>query len=149
MEPIRTSRQLEQNIDSVKATSEDTGEVLPLTTRPGSANHFFERFVVGENEVQLRLDWSDLDANGQPTLDADFIDRKTDKHCALRGNRRLAHHTESSPGEGRVYEWKFEGLSRRFSVAVVWLASTQISAHTSVSFTCEVIRATDRPPEHG
>ncbi|HUT87497.1 MAG TPA: hypothetical protein VMX15_05385 [Candidatus Heimdallarchaeota archaeon] len=149
MEPIWTSRQLEQNIDSVKVTFEDTGEVLPLTTRPGSASYFFERFVVGENKVQLRLDWSDLDANGQPTLDADFIDRKTGKHRALRGNRRLAHHTESSPGGGRVYEWEFEGLSRQFSVAVAWLASTQISVHTSVSCTGEVIHATDRHPEHG
>ncbi len=148
MEPIQT-RQLEQNIDSVKVAFEDTGEVLSLTTRPGSVNHFFERFVVGENEVQLRLDWSNLDANGQPTLDADFIDRDTGKHRALRGNRRLAHHTKSSPGERRFYEWEFEGLSMRFSVAVAWLASTQISVHSSVSCTAEVIRATDRPPKHG
>ncbi len=101
MEAIQPGR-LEQNINSVKVTFEDTGEVLTLTTRPGSASHFFERFVVGEDEIQLRLDWSDLDANGQPTLDADFIDRKSGKHRALRGNRRLAHHTASSPSGAKI-----------------------------------------------
>lgn len=147
METIQPG-QLEQNISSVKVTFEDTGEVLAPATRPGSASHFFERFVVGENEIQLRLDWSDLDANGQPTLDADFIDRKAGKHRALKGNRRQAHHTASSPGGDRVYEWEFEGLSRRFSVAVAWLGSTKISAQPSMSCTGEVIHMKDRPLEH-
>lgn len=119
MEPIRPG-QLPESIESVAVTFSDTGEILTLATRERSASHFFPRFVVGDDEIQLRLDWSDLDSNGWPTLDADFVDRKTSKHRSLRGTRRDAHHTASSPGEGRCYQWEFNGFSRQFSVAVSW-----------------------------
>jgi hypothetical protein len=32
---------------------------------------FFEKFLCGEFEIQLRLDWNQLDEHGGPTLDAD------------------------------------------------------------------------------
>jgi hypothetical protein len=144
MEPILRGT-LHEHIASAAVTFEDTDEVVALATHPGSANHFFDRFV---DEVQLRLDWSSLDANGQPTLDADFIDPGSGKHRRLQGNRREAHNTVSSPGEGRRYEWEFEGISRRFAVAVVWLASAAVNAHATVSCTAEVIRASDSPVEH-
>ena len=126
MEPIRRGH-LEKNIESATVTFEDTGEVRTLTTRAGSASHFFDRFMVEKDEIQLRLDWSDLDCNGQPMLDADFIDPETGNHRTLRGKRWDAHHTASSHGEGRSYYWKFKDLSRKFSVAVVWLASVSES----------------------
>src|SRR5690242_18019764 len=93
------------SIESVIVTFGDTGKVRTLDTRQGSASHFFPRFPVGNDEIQLRLDWSDLDANGQPTLDADFIDLQTGKHRALRGKRRDAHHTGASLNGTRSYEW--------------------------------------------
>jgi len=98
MEPIRPG-QLHENIESAVVTFSDTGEVRTLTTRERSASHFFPRFMVGDHEIQLRLDWSDLDSNGQPTLDADFIDRETGTYRALRGKRRDAHHN-------RVLAWR-------------------------------------------
>ena len=146
MEPIRPG-QLDEKISSANVTFEDTGEVRALTTRTKSASHFFERFNVGEYVIQLRLDWSDLDRNGQPSLDADFIDRETGKHRALRGNRRDAHHTASLPGEGRCYVWEFEGFSRKFSVTVVWLASVVETVNVTDSCSSVIIRATDRKPE--
>lgn len=146
MKPIRPG-QLDENISSANVTFEDTGEVRALATRTKSASHFFDRFTVGKNEIQLRLDWSDLGCNGQPMLDADFIDRETGKHRPLRGKRRNAHHTPSLPGEGRCYVWEFEGFSRKFSVTVVWLASVVETVNATGFCSAEVIRATDRKSE--
>ena len=148
MEPIRPG-QLHENIESAVVTFSDTGEVRTLTTRERSASHFFPRFLVGDDEIQLRLDWFDLDRNGQPTLDADFIDRETGAHRALRGKRRDAHHTESSPGEGRGYEWEFNGFSRQFSVTVTWRATVSEKLHATDRCSAEVIRAADRELEQG
>lgn len=143
------SRLLHENIESAVVTFSDTGEVHTLTTRERSASHFFPRFRVDDDEIQLRLDWSDSDSNGRPMLDADFIDCKTGKHRTLRGNRRDAHHTESLLGEGRRYEWEFKGFGRQFSVAVTWCAT--ISGNLQITDWCsaEVIRAADRKPEQG
>ena len=148
MKPIRPG-QLHENIEAATVTFSDTGEVRTLTTRERSASHFFPRFMVGDDEIQLRLDWSDLDSNGQPMLDADFIDRETGTHRALRGKRRDAHHTASSAGEGRCYEWEFDGFSRQFSVAVTWLATVSEHLHATDSCSAQVIRAADRKPEQG
>jgi len=146
MQPIRPG-QMDENISSASVTFADTGEVRVLTTRTKSACHFFDRFTVGENEIQLRLDWSDLDCNGQPMLDADFIDREAGKHRTLRGKRRDAHHTPSAPGQGRCYIWEFEDFSRKFSVSVVWLASVVEAVSATDLYSAEVIRAAERKPE--
>ncbi len=148
MEPIR-SGQLHENIELAVVTFRDTGEVRALTTRARSASHSFPRFMVGDEEIQLRLDWSDLDSNGQPTLDADFIDRETGTHRALRGKKRDAHHTESSPGEGRCYAWEFNGFSRQFNVAVTWCAMVSENLQATDWCSAEVIRAAERKPEQG
>ncbi len=132
------------SIESIVVTYSDTGETRTLDTRQGSANHFFPSFVVGNDQIQLRLDWSDLDANGQPTLDADFIDQQTGKHRALQGKRRDAHHTAASLGPARHYVWEFNGLSRQFSVTVSWRASVSETLSFTSTFSAEVIRASDR-----
>jgi hypothetical protein len=145
MEPIRAG-QLEVNIASAHVTFHDTGEVHALTNRPLSTNHFFEMFSVGEVEIQLRLDWSCLPYDGFPMLDADFIDPKTGKHLALRGERKEAHHTAPSPGKGRCYDWVFQGFRRRFTVTVAWLAFVSETVHAEESCSCEVIRAAFQKP---
>jgi hypothetical protein len=132
------------SIESVIVTFSDTGESRTLDTRQGSSSHFFPRFVVGDDEIQLRLDWSELDADGQPTLDADFIGRQTGKHRALRGRRRDAHHTAASLGSARSYEWEFDGFSRHFSVTVSWRVSVSETLSFTSTFSAEVIRASDR-----
>lgn len=148
MEPIRRGT-LEDNIESATVTFIDTGEAYVLKTRAGSACHFFDRFSVGDDDIQLRLDWSDLDNSGQPMLDADFIDRETGKHRSVRGKRQSAHHTASTPGAGRCYMWEFDGAGRRFSVTVTWLASVTEELYLGDSCSADVIRAADRDPRHG
>lgn len=146
MEPIRPGH-LHDNIESALVTFSDTGEIRTLTTRESSASHFFPRFIVGDDEIQLRLDWSDIDSNGHPTLDADFIDRESGTHRALQGKRRDAHHTESARSKGRYYEWEFNGFSQQFSVAVTWRATVSELSHATAYCSAEVIRAADRKPE--
>jgi hypothetical protein len=142
MESIRPG-QLHENIESAIVTFSDTGEALNLTTRERSASHFFPPFMAGDDKIQLRLDWSDLDRNRQPKLDADFIDPKTGKHRALRGKRRDAHHTESSPGESRYYEWEFNGFSRQFRVAVSWRDTVSETSQAIDECSAEIIRSGD------
>lgn len=135
--------QLGNNIDSAVVRFHDTGEQKPLTVRGLSANHFFPKFMVGADEVQLRLDWTDLDNNGQPTLDADFLDPETGKHRFLRGARHAAHHTASVNGEGRSYEWTFLDFCRKFSVLVAWRVSIEESCTVSDSCSVELVRGLD------
>jgi hypothetical protein len=148
MKPIRRG-ELEYSISSATVTFSDTGETYALKTRPGSSCHFFERFTVGDDDIQLRLDWSDLDHNGRPTLDADFIDKKTGKHRSLTGKRQCAHHTASSPGKSRCYEWVFDGFSRQFSVEVVWLETMSDGLGFDDICSAEVTSAADRKLENG
>lgn len=138
--------QFRERIESAVVTFSDTGEVLELTTRKGRLCHFFERFRVGDDEVQFRLDWSDLDAGGKPMLDADFIDPTTGEHRALSGDLRDAHHTRSSPGAGRRYEWAFRGCSRDFTVVVQWQATVPVRGQAAVTVVDDVIRSADRSP---
>ena len=129
------------SIESVVVTFDDTGVAAALQAKPGSASSFFPRFPVGDDDVQLRLDWSDLDQHGQPTLDADFINRKTGKHRSIKGSRKAAHHTAASVASGvRCYEWAFDGVSRRFSVAVTWSVSLAGNVSFSGSLEMKVIR---------
>lgn len=135
--------QLGNLIDSAVVRFHDTGEQQTLAVRELSANHFFPRFMVGTDEIQLRLDWTDLDSNGQPTLDADFIDPKTGKHRSLRGERLAAHHTASVKGESRSYEWMFLDFCRKFSVLIAWRVSIEESCTASDLCTVELVRGSD------
>jgi hypothetical protein len=148
VKPIRRGG-LENNISSATVTFSDTGETCILKTRSNSACHFFERFTVGNDDIQLRLDWSDLDHNGYPTLDADFINKKNGKHRSVKGKRHCAHHTASSPGKGRCYEWTFDGFSRQFSIKVAWRASMSESFHVGDFCSAEVISSAGRKLENG
>ena len=127
-----------ENISSATVTFSDTGETRILETKPNSNCHSFERFPVGNDDIQLRLDWSRPDHNGHPTLDADFINKKTKKHRRLRGKRKEAHHTDSSLDKDRYYEWEFNKFSRQFSVKVAWLASVSENSHVSDVCSAEV-----------
>jgi hypothetical protein len=100
-------------------TDLDTGATTGLASKARSRCSFFERFSAGGYEVQLRLDWADLDARGNPPLDADFIDPVTGIH-----DRRMlshaAHHTAASATGERTYVWRLDTVQRRFTVAVTW-----------------------------
>lgn len=141
--------QLGNKIDSAVVRFHDTGEQQTLAIRGLSANHFFPRFMVGTDEIQLRLDWTDLDSNGQPTLDADFINPKTGKHRSLSGERLAAHHTASVNGESRSYEWAFLDFCRKFSVLIAWRVSIEESCTASDSCSVELFRGSDSQMKGG
>ena len=148
MKPIRHGEP-ENNISSETVTFSDTGETYDLSTKTNSTCHFFNRFTVGNDDIQLRLDWSDLDHKGHPTLDADFINKKNGKHRSVKGKRKSAHHTASLPGEDRCYEWTFDEFSYQFSVKIVWLASMLEKIHVSNFCSAEIVSKEGRKNEDG
>ncbi|NJN46940.1 MAG: hypothetical protein HC808_11225 [Candidatus Competibacteraceae bacterium] len=87
-----------------------------------------------------------MDKNGNPTIDADFIDAKTKKRRSLKGARKDAHHTSSEKDMGRTYTWEFKSYRRPFKVLICWIASVALTTKAGVSFSVEVIRATDKGP---
>jgi len=143
MEPIKRG-QLEHNIDSATVVFLDTAESKRLGTKPGSVCHFFEPFQVENDTITLRLDWSDLDEIGNPTLDADFVDRNTNKKRSLKGERKEVHHTSSLKEGGRAYSWEFKRYKRPFKVSVCWLASVSADVKSSCSASAEIIHSRDK-----
>jgi hypothetical protein len=76
---------------------------------------FFEEFAVDGFAVKLRLDWNDLDQNGDPTLGTDIY--KDGKK--LLADRDKWHHTPKILDGGEwVYAWSFRGKQLRFKVQV-------------------------------
>ncbi|MBV2092758.1 MAG: hypothetical protein KUF72_17915 [Candidatus Thiodiazotropha sp. (ex Ctena orbiculata)] len=130
-----------KNIESAKVIFLDGNQEQELCTRPNSNCHFFDEFQAGQDTVQLRLDWGDLDANGFPTLDADFFRSDKRKKRKLKGKRRESHHTNAIANEGRTYEWEFEEYKLKFVVVLVFSISITDTVTVSDSCISEVIRA--------
>jgi hypothetical protein len=132
---------LHEHVAEVVVIFVEAGKSEILTTKTGSANHFFERFSIGDDDIQLRLDWSQLDHNGFPTLDANFFNRDTGKRRTLKGKRRNAHHTVATFGEHRIYEWEFDGYGRQIKVTITWRAAVVERLRANDSCDATVIRA--------
>jgi hypothetical protein len=88
----------------------------------------------------FRFDWSDLDAGGHPTLDADFYDIETNKKLRNTGELHSAHHTQTKDPKFRVYEWEFRDTKWPFKVIVGWLVDVKESIPFTDSISCEVFR---------
>lgn len=142
MESIRRG-QLEYNISSAAVEFFDTGETKFLKTIRKSYCHFFEPFQVDNDTIKLRLDWSDLDANGHPTLDADFYDSQSCKKHQLKGERRDAHHTVTINSESRSYEWVYRDFKRHFKIKVFWISSISENTNVTDIVSAEVIRGAE------
>jgi len=121
---------------SVRAFATDllTHSTQRLSIRPGSQCHFFEPFVSGRYQVQLRLHWKDLDSHGNPRLDADFYPLATGKMDKTM-EKHPAHHTESDDGPSRVYKWVFEDDERQLQVMLALSkgVSDTLGIHESVA----------------
>jgi hypothetical protein len=130
-----------KNVESAKVIFLDSNQEHELFTKPNSNCHFFDEFQAGQDTVQLRLDWGDIDANGFPTLDADFYSSDTRKKRKIKGKRLESHHTSAISNEGRTYEWEFEECKLKFVVVLVF--SVSITDNVTVSDSCiaEMIRA--------
>jgi len=142
LKPIKPG-ELEQHIKSATVEFLDTREIITLKTKLKSICHFFEPFQIENDTINLRLDWSDIDENGNPTLDADFYDSNTNKKRRLKGERKDVHHTSSIKGEGRMYCWEFKNYQRPFQITVCWLASISATVNVGCTMTAKVIRSTD------
>ncbi len=139
MDPMKRG-ELEGHIEWAKVEFMKTGKIVELKTKGDSVCHFFEPFDINNDSITLRLDWSDLDAQGNPTLDADFHDKNTGKKRTLKGERKEAHHTSTAkPGE-RVYYWQFQGVEEPFKVSVGWLVSATMTVSVSCTAEAEVIK---------
>jgi hypothetical protein len=114
-----TNEDLQSGSVRALVTDVSTGVTQELTTRKDSSCLFFEPFECAPYEVRLRLDWKDLDEQGNPTLDADFYHLKTgamDKPM----KKHAAHHTSAGAAGGRIYEWEFADEFRHLRVTLTW-----------------------------
>jgi hypothetical protein len=75
--------------------------------------------------ITLRLDWNDMDANGDPTLDADIY-HNGKKYCA---DRTKWHHTPKKIENGEwIYDFEFETIKLRFKVGITSRRNQQATA---------------------
>lgn len=130
-----------KDIESAKVIFVDTDQEHLLCTKPNSNCHFFDKFQVENDTIQLRLDWNDLDVDGFPTLDADFHNPDTGKKRKLKGKRKDSHHTKAIENEGRTYEWGFDECKLKFKVVVVFSASITESMCVGDLCIADVIKA--------
>lgn len=128
-----TKENFDEHIRSVSVTFLESGETVELRNDDSrcsfirkdqaDSNERWYRFKLEEVDVQLRLDWSDLDRNGHPTLDADFYtkggDGKKSVRLPLKGERGESHHTAVLDGDGpRTYIWEHMHHKIGFTVSV-------------------------------
>ena len=139
MEPIKKG-ELKYVIESAYVQRLDSGETQALSTKGESCCHFFEPITIEGYKITFRLDWSDLDAGGHPTLDADFYDIETNKKLPNIDERRAAHHTNIKDPNMRVYKWEFRETQWPFKVVVTWIVDVKGEIRISDSASCEVFR---------
>ena len=139
MEPLRRG-QLKENVTSASVYFHDTFEKKSLEIKSNSYCHFFEPFEIADEIIQLRLDWSDLDENKHPTLDADFYNKET-KKLKLTKEKKQAHHTSAENSQGRIYKWEYRDTKRKFTVEVFFSVSITESIRLQDEYTAIVIAA--------
>ncbi len=138
MKPLKPE-DLQTGTMRAQATDMLTGASQELTTKNGSVCQFFEPFECGGYKVQLRLDWKDIDRQGNPMLDADFYNLSTgtmDK--SMRG--KPAHHTPAQGDGERTYLWEYADDLRKLRVTLTWSVSTTGTLSFGGSCSAEVIR---------
>lgn len=103
-------KSIPDNIKSARLINSATGKEITLSTKPGSCCHFAGRIPYAKHEIGLRIDWSDMDASGDPTLDADFFN-PGDTKPLKEPQFSKAHHTNKTLKNGIwTYEFSFDGL---------------------------------------
>jgi hypothetical protein len=106
------------DITQVKAKIDDGTEMVlsqKQRRRGGlSQSTFFGELADGSFKITLRLDWNDVDANGDPMLDADiYRDGKT------YNTKSKWHHTRKKLEDGEwVYNFEFGSIKLRFKVGI-------------------------------
>lgn len=115
---MKVSTAIPRSIIHAEATDLNTSKTIVLGTRLDKRCHFFDRFPIEHYEVQLRLDWKDLDTSGDPMLDADIYLPGETK--SIKGSTLFrAHHTPKkkvSSSELYLYEFVFDGTNLSLQV---------------------------------
>jgi hypothetical protein len=107
-----------RHITNATAINCSTGKEEVLTTKQNSRCHFFQRFATDGFEVGMRLDWGDIDENGNPMLDADFF-RPGSNNPVKQMKKIEAHHTckHLDPSVDKfVYIFEYESLKLRLII---------------------------------
>jgi len=128
---------------------DDTGKTIQLSTKQNSECLFFDKFTVGDDDIQLRLDFTEKGIDpetGHPTLDADFYNSQTGKKRKLKGERLTAHHTNTKPGEPRCYEWSFKETQHKIRVMITFHAGICESLKFNDRFDATITKASN--PKH-
>ncbi len=100
------------HITKAVAIDRKTGAEYILGTKVRSYCHFFDRVPYEGYEIGLRLDWKQIDLNGDPTLDADFFppgSSKPDKAMKASPAHNISKSVNSSSGE-IAYEFQYQSL---------------------------------------
>ena len=136
-----TPEELKERFVRAWATDISTGQIQDLTIRHGSRCHFFEPFRAGPYEVRLRLDWKDIDSQGNSMLDADFYDPETGKvNVSMKGD--AAHHTPSQSDGCETYLWEFRDARLELQIGLSWRVTLPpAKVQLTASCTRRVIRA--------
>ncbi|MFZ2540559.1 MAG: hypothetical protein WAW75_02165 [Gallionella sp.] len=100
----------------------ESGKIWPLDRPENPRNHCHssERFEHGGFDISFRVDWNDLNENGDPCLDADFF---------LPGSDELLKHIRSDPAHQTrkemdpvdcqwIYDFKFGELQLCFLLSL-------------------------------
>ena len=122
------------------ATDLNSGVTQELSTRPSRIQHFFEPFGYGAVRVELRIDWQDIDADGNPTLDANLYDSVTHRRVKSK-DAKDAHHTPAKGAGERAFDWEFEDKVLPLRVTLMWSVSMFCEATVTATLTAEVHRA--------
>ena len=130
-----------KDIESAKILFLDSNKENRLSTRLGSNCHFFEKIVLEDDIIQLRLDWNDIDENGYPTLDADFYNTLTGNKKKIKGMRGRAHHSKAIKNKGRSYEWIFRKYKIKFKVVITFSVNPNENICFADSCEVEVIKS--------
>jgi hypothetical protein len=103
--------EMPKSIVRAEAIDLNTSKKHVLTTTRDSYCHFFQRFPVGSKEVGLRLDWKDIDSNGDPKLDADVFNPGESK--PIKDFKKFPSHQTPKKKDAStglyIYEFEFEG----------------------------------------
>ncbi|WP_394150427.1 hypothetical protein [Vibrio maritimus] len=139
-----TGKLVKGNLISATVHFIDESRTETLTTKSSSTSClFFERFTVGNEEIQFRLDFNDPEHSEHPVLDADFYRVSDGKKLNLKGARREAHHTYREENNSRTYYWCYKGYSKPLGVSITWCASSRFGLALGLNVEVEITRTTN------
>jgi len=142
-----TLSDLESGAVRAFATDLSSDVTQELSMQPDRVQHFFEPFALGTMQIELRIDWTDIDANGNPTLDANLYDSAT--HRRVKSKRaKVAHHTLAKGSGERIFVWEFGDKVLPMRVTLKWAVSGRCTATATSTLTMAIHRAqVDAVPE--